>query len=382
MIPISSILYPMSRPYTQLTSHAKVSGLILSGDTYGSMSESDPDTRNPNDLDRHPLNQDVYGDLTLEPDFIESVKQHGVLEPILINSGDTIISGHRRHAAAIEVDLDEVPIREVSFDSELEEREAVIHHNKQRTKTFSQKMREAMELENIEKERANQRQGARTDIKQTFAASEFGQTRDKVAGDLEMSHETYRQAKKVWQAKEENIEIAVQAVEKIDNGSQSIHGAYKELRRWEQIRELEGAVDWKDIRNSGTDKIGQQKGTFSDSKATLSDSNDWTDSLNELIEEYESRWGGYEQGDVFVFSYMLEDAGFAEFSGVDSEPDSFSERKPDHDTLFNLYWEDGRELTELAVRFGVDTALIKYWMYELDIPLRKQDLTQAQQDEI
>lgn len=372
----------MSRPYTRLTSHAEVSGLILSGDTCGCMSESDPDTRNPNDLNRHPLNQDVYGDLTLEPDFIESVEQHGVLEPILIKSGDTIISGHRRHAAAIEVDLNEVPIREVSFDSELEEREAVIHHNKQRTKTFSQKMREAMELENIEKERANQRQGARTDIKQTFAASEFGQTRDKVAGDLEMSHETYRQAKKVWQAKEEKVEIAVQAVEKIDNGSQSIHGAYKELRRWEQIQELEDAVDWKDIRNSGTDTIGQQKGTFTDSKATLSDSNDWTDSLNELIEVYESRWGGYEQGDVFVFSYMLEDAGFAEFSGADSEPESFSERKPDHNTLFNLYWEDGRELTELAVRFGVDTALIKYWMHELDIPLRKQDLTQAQQDEI
>jgi len=173
------MLYPMSRSYGQLTSPVVAQGLILPLRDGENMSESQHDYRDIEELTRHPLNQDVYGDLTLEPDFIDSIEQHGILEPILIKSDGIIISGHRRYAAALEVGLDEIPVREVSYDSDLEEREAVIHHNKQRTKTFSQKMREAMELEEIERERAKERQGERTDIKQTFASSEFGRPETK-----------------------------------------------------------------------------------------------------------------------------------------------------------------------------------------------------------
>jgi len=347
------------------------------------MSESQHEYRDSEELTRHPLNQDVYGDLTLEPDFIDSIKQHGILEPLLIKSDGTIISGHRRYAAALEVGLTEIPVREVSYDSDLEEREAVIHHNKQRTKTFSQKMREAMELEEIERERAKERQGERTDIKQTFASSEFGQTRDKVASELDMSGETYRKAKRVWEAaKEDGIERIQKEVEKIENGAQSISGAYETLRRWEDLQELDGAVEWKEVRNAGHDEIGDRRSTFADSKSTLSESNEWTESLSQLIDEHESRWGESDQGDAFVFGYLLEDAGFAEFSGEDTDPESFKERKPDYDTLFNLYWEEERDLPELAVRFGVDTALIKHWMFEMEIPLRGRELTEAQRDEL
>lgn len=344
------------------------------------MNKSQHDHRDIEELNRHPLNQDVYGDLTIEPDFIDSIAQHGILEPILIKSDGTIISGHRRYAGALEVGLDEVPVREVSYDSELEEREAVIHHNKQRTKTFSQKMREAMELEEIERERAKERQGERTDIKQTFASSEFGQTRDKVASELDMSGETYRKAKRVWEAaKEEDIERIQKEVKKIESGAQSINGAYETLQRWEHLQELEDAVEWQDVRNVGSDEIGNRRSTFADSKATLSESDEWTDSLSQLVGEHESRWGESDQGDAFVFSYMLEDAGFTEFSG-DTDPEPFEERKPDHDILFDLYWEEERGLSELAVRFGVDTALIKHWMFEMEIPLRKRELTQAEQE--
>lgn len=79
---------------------------------------------------------------------------------------------------------------------------------------------------------------------------------------------------------------------------------------------------------------------------------------------------------------MLEDAGFAEFTGEDTDPESFKQRKPDYDTLFNLYWEEERDLSELAVHFGVDTALIKHWMFEMEIPIRGRELTEAQRDEL
>lgn len=377
------MLYPMSRSFSHLTSSVAAQGLILHLRDGEIMSQSHHEYRDPEELSRHPLNQDVYGDLTLEPDFIDSIEQHGILEPILIKSDGTIISGHRRYTAASEVGLDEVPVREVSFDSDLAEREAVIHHNKQRTKTFSQKMREAMELEKIERERAKERQGERTDIKQTFASSEFGQTRDKVASELDMSGETYRKAKRVWEAaKEDGIERMENEVEKIENGAQSIDGAYKTLKRWEDLQELDGAVEWRDVRNVGPDEIGDRRSTFSDSKSGLSENDEWTDSLSQLIDEHESRWEESGQGNAFVFSYLLEDAGFAEFSGEDIDPESFEERKPDHDSLFELYWEDERELSELAVRFGADTALVKHWMFEMEIPLRARELTEAQRDKL
>lgn len=375
------MLYPMSRSYSQLTGPVVAQGLILPLRDGENMSESQHDYRDIEELTRHPLNQEVYGDLTLEPDFIDSIEQHGILEPILIKPDGTIISGHRRYTAALEVGLDEIPVREVSYDSDLAEREAVIHHNKQRTKTFSQKMREAMELEKIERERAKERQGERTDIKQTFASSEFGQTRDKVASELDMSGETYRKAKRLWEAaKEDGIERIQKEVEKIESGAQSINGAYETLQRWEQLQELDGAVEWQDVRNVGPDEIGNRQSTLTDSKPNLSKDNEWTESLSQLIDEHESRWGESDQGDAFVFSYLLEDAGFAEFSGEDNDPESFKQRKPDHDTLFDLYWEGERGLSELAVRFGVDTALIKHWMFEMEIPLRKRELSPAEQE--
>jgi ParB family chromosome partitioning protein len=352
------------------------------------MSEPQHEYRDLNELTRHPLNQDVYGDLTLEPDFIDSIEQHGVLEPILIKSDGTIISGHRRYAAALEIGLDQVPVREVSYDSELKEREAVIHHNKQRTKTFSQKMREAMELEKIEQERATERQGERTDIKQTFASSEFGQTRDKVASELKMSGETYRKAKKVWTAAQEHEKIQKQ-VELIDAGEQSITGAKRALDRWKRRQKLEGDVDWADARDAmAVDKIGRRQDTFKDSSEVLSDEDDWNDMLHTILDEHADRWSNFDQGDAYVFAYMLEAKGFADFSqsGDAGEPTSFVGQKPDEEALWDLYWgddnEEGMILEEIALRFGVDVELVKHWLFEENVPLKKQELTEIERQRL
>jgi ParB family transcriptional regulator, chromosome partitioning protein len=51
-------------------------------------------------------------------------------------------------------------------------------------KTFSQRMAEGEELKSIESERAWQRQGSRTDIKETFPECSKRQARDKVADQI------------------------------------------------------------------------------------------------------------------------------------------------------------------------------------------------------
>src|SRR5690606_27638771 len=94
---------------------------------------------------------------------------------------------------ALALKMESVPVQVVSYADDLDEREAIIEFNRQREKTFSQKMAEAEELEAVERERARQRQAATQlagrgrDGQPIFGggnvatAEEKGKTRDKVA---------------------------------------------------------------------------------------------------------------------------------------------------------------------------------------------------------
>jgi len=98
-------------------------------------------------LKPHPVNRKLYGAETISQDFIDSIKENGILEPLVIKRDGTIISGHRRWLTAKALNMESVPVRVLEFENELDEREAIITFNKQREKTFSQKMAEAEELE-------------------------------------------------------------------------------------------------------------------------------------------------------------------------------------------------------------------------------------------
>jgi len=206
--------------------------------------------RSPDSLEPHPLNDDVYGDRS-NPDeaLIASIETHGVVEPIVADpqpdageSADqpTILSGHRRVEAAKEVGLEQVPVRFVRLETDLERRERLLTHNQNRDKSFSQKLREAEELERIERERARRRQGTRTDIVENSAQGgeepssadeDFGKTRDKVAETVGIgSGRTYEMAKTVWDAAQEGDTVAQHEVDKLDREEQSVYGAYQKVR--------------------------------------------------------------------------------------------------------------------------------------------------------
>ena len=113
----------------------------------------------PGCLEAHPLNDDVYGDRT-DPDeaLLASIEDLGVVEPIVadpqpeageITDQPTIISGHRRTEAAKKVGLEQVPVRFVRLETDLKRRERLLAYNQSRDKSFSQKLREAEELERI-----------------------------------------------------------------------------------------------------------------------------------------------------------------------------------------------------------------------------------------
>jgi hypothetical protein len=97
-----------------------------------------------------PENKAVYHALDIENRddrmLYESVKQHGVLDPLTVSMDDFILSGHRRHWAASIAGLGHVPIRreDIFFadQSEAERLRILTEHNTQRRKGTEEQVRE------------------------------------------------------------------------------------------------------------------------------------------------------------------------------------------------------------------------------------------------
>ena len=97
-----------------------------------------------------PENKAVYHDLDItngdDRTLYESVKQHGVLEPLTVSMDGFILSGHRRHWAATIAELGHVPIRRLDIlfsDLAKDERLRVLtEHNTQRRKGTEEQVRE------------------------------------------------------------------------------------------------------------------------------------------------------------------------------------------------------------------------------------------------
>jgi len=84
------------------------------------------------------------------PDIRElaaSIRQHGLMEPIVLTLDGWIISGHRRYVACRRAGLREVPVRYVSIWREDDIDAFVVmlrEHNRQREKTNAEKLREEL----------------------------------------------------------------------------------------------------------------------------------------------------------------------------------------------------------------------------------------------
>lgn len=114
----------------------------------------------PNKLKNHPLNAEIYG---TEPDadFIASVKEKGIIAPIIVTKDHKIISGHKRRQAAIIAGLKSVRIVvNHTLTDPLDIEDALIHANAQREKTTVQKTREYDRLKRNEEKRAAIRKAA------------------------------------------------------------------------------------------------------------------------------------------------------------------------------------------------------------------------------
>jgi len=108
-------------------------------------------------LKPHPRNEAIYGQEDVS-DLMALIEERGrIVDNLVINTDNVIISGHRRWLAATNLGHTTVPCEIVSFDSIEDELEELIHYNAGREKTFEQRIRESITLEEVYSEKAKKR---------------------------------------------------------------------------------------------------------------------------------------------------------------------------------------------------------------------------------
>ena len=96
------------------------------------ITEEKVEQRNIEELKPHPTNEEIYQKQFENTEKLEkSITQHGQLEPLVITSSNTIISGHRRFKVLQKLGYKVVNVRVRDFDNEIE---ALINFNVQREK--------------------------------------------------------------------------------------------------------------------------------------------------------------------------------------------------------------------------------------------------------
>lgn len=193
--------------------------------------------RKTNQLKPNKFNESIYGKEQLDESFVRDIKKNGVLVPLSVKRDGTIISGHRRWQTAKSLGIKYVPVAIVKYENEFDEKEALISFNKQREKTFSQRMNEAQTLEVIEKARAIERSkyGKKIDPGAISPTGQKGRTSEKVAEKIGIGkRKTFEQAKKIWEHK--NKPGIAKLIKRIDTGEVSINRAFEEVKKAERLK--------------------------------------------------------------------------------------------------------------------------------------------------
>lgn len=175
-------------------------------------------------LKHHPFNSQVY--MLSDIDTLkESIKSVGLLEPLVINKKNEVLSGNRRLEAIKELELKKVEVIVKELNKE-EEPIHIISHNSQRIKTARELLNEIKVLMKHYKKG----QGFRSDL------TSYQTTRSK-ASDV-VSEELGINSTKLYRLLYID-EVFPQLIDMIDNGKMTIYQCYIEAKR----RKIQNTID-------------------------------------------------------------------------------------------------------------------------------------------
>lgn len=166
-----------------------------------------------------------FGDIA---ELASDIEQNGLINPPVVNKEYVLLAGERRLRACTLLGWEQIPVTMMDTRDAEHELNIEISENDCR-KDFSKAERVdyMYRLMRIEKEKARERQGARTDIVQNFAESDAGRARDKTAAAFGVSGETMR---KEMQIVENRDRLTPEDFADWDEGRLSTNKAYQKIK--------------------------------------------------------------------------------------------------------------------------------------------------------
>ena len=189
-------------------------------------------------LKHHPKNKEIYTLSSIE-ELMESVSEVGLLQSLIIDQHQQIISGNRRFESIKRLGWKEVEV-EVKEVKKGEEELLLIHYNKQRIKSFKELINEYLTLDNLYRKG----QGKRTDL--TSVKSNISSTRDIVSKEMGISSSQLRRLVYIHRNRPEYIEL-------LDKGILTVNQSYLQIQREikeRESRESKTSTDKKNVQNS------------------------------------------------------------------------------------------------------------------------------------
>jgi DNA modification methylase len=189
-------------------------------------------------LKHHPKNKEIY-DLSSIEELMDSISEVGLLQPLIIDSRNQVISGNRRFESIKRLGWNEVEV-EVKEVKEGEEELLLIHYNKQRIKSFKELINEFLILDGYYRKG----QGRRTDL--TSVKSNRSSSRDQVSKEMGISSSQLRRLVFIYKNKPEYIEL-------LDKGILTVNQSYLQIQREikeRESRESKTSTDKKNVQNS------------------------------------------------------------------------------------------------------------------------------------
>ena len=190
------------------------------------------------DLLHHPLNSDIYNLSNLD-DLTASINEVGLLTPLVIDERNQVISGNRRLKCIQILGWKTVEVNQIHIGDQ-NPALLIIHHNKQRQKSYQELINEYLQLSNVYK----LGRGKRSDLTygRSTVSADIRQktTRDLIAEQLNLSSS---QLYKPAYIHKQNSQL----IKKLDDGDLTINKAYDTLKsgmRWRLGGPRESVLDF------------------------------------------------------------------------------------------------------------------------------------------
>jgi len=179
----------------------------------------------------------------------QSIKEIGLLQPLVINEQNVLIVGHRRLEACKLLGWEEIPVIKLNFDDSHALRAQIDENEMRKSYTAKERVAIGLAFEEMEKEKAKERKG-RPGLPRSEKFSEQeekGEALEKVARIVGWSRPTYEKAKAVVEAAESDPKKYGDLIEAME--AVSVHAAYNELVRRQELEQRKAENRQVELKN-------------------------------------------------------------------------------------------------------------------------------------